>query len=67
MTISELATLMNATEADTTAFVRCLSVWTSKGYSIEHAIERHMEQMNRFANAAATEDMKTLAVEAMYS
>lgn len=67
MTIPELATLMNATEADTAAFVQCLSVWVSKGCSIEQAIDRHMAQMERFANAAATDQMKALAVEVMYS
>ncbi|OQS32117.1 hypothetical protein [Chromobacterium haemolyticum] len=53
MEIKELADMMRVSEADCAAFLNCLSVWTEKGYSLEHAIERHLQQMRRLANAAS--------------
>lgn len=52
MNLSELSTAMGATEKDTAAFVECLGVWTAKGYSVEQAIDKHMQQMRRMANEA---------------
>lgn len=52
MQIKELAELMNVSESDTRAFVDCLRVWTAKGYTLEQAIERHMQQMRRMVAQA---------------
>ena len=38
MTIAELATLMNVTEADAAGFVAAIRVWVNKGYSLDDAI-----------------------------
>ena len=47
MTIKELAKLMGVPEGDVVAFVACLQVWLSKGLTLEQAIGRHMDQMER--------------------
>ena len=52
MEIKELAALMNVSDADCSSFVNCLRVWIGKGYSLEQAIERHMQQMRNLVNAA---------------
>jgi hypothetical protein len=53
MTIKELAKLMGVTEGDVVAFVACLQVWLAKGLAkgltLEQAISRHMDQMERLA------------------
>lgn len=50
--IVELAAEMNAAPADVATFVKCLAIWTSKGYTVEQAIHRHMRQMERLVNKA---------------
>lgn len=52
MTITELATALNTTEANAREFLSCLAIWTRKGYTVEQAIEKHMSQMQRFMDAA---------------
>ena len=49
MTTKELAKLMGVTEGDVEAFVACLAVWLRKGLTLEQAITRHMDQMERLA------------------
>lgn len=65
--IESLAAEMGVSAADLTSFVNCLRIWTDKGLSIEEAIERHQQQMNRFANnaieLARSPDMRGLVVE----
>ena len=64
MTIEQLAAEMNVTEGDVRGFVACLSMWMSKGYSFEQAIERHMAQMARLANNATNPALKPLVTAA---
>lgn len=52
MTITELATLMNVTEADAAGFVAAIGVWVRKGYAIEDAIAAHMAVMTGSLNKA---------------
>lgn len=52
MNSAELAQAMGVSEKDATAFVECLRVWVAKGYSVEQAIEKHMQQMRRMVNEA---------------
>lgn len=52
MNIQELAKEMNVSESDASAFVECLKVWINKGYSLEQAIAKHMQQMQRMVNEA---------------
>jgi hypothetical protein len=66
MTIEALAKEMGATVEDTKAFVAGLSVWTRKGYSVEQAIEKHMQQMYRIANNATNPLMKDVVVEIFF-
>ncbi len=49
-TIAELAALMGVSAADCAGFVECLSVWTSKGYTLEAAIERNLAVMSGMVN-----------------
>ena len=50
--IENLAAHMGVSPKDLAGFVACLGVWTAKGYSLEQAIEKNMDQMRRFvANA----------------
>ena len=50
MTTKELAKLMGVTEGDVVAFVACLQVWLAKGLTLEQAIGRHMDQMERLVD-----------------
>lgn len=52
MTIQDLAALMGQSESDVAGFVEGVRVWTNRGYSLERAIEKHMQQMTRFVNNA---------------
>lgn len=63
MTIQELAIEMNQSEADVISFVNCLKVWTSKGYSIEESISKHMGQMERLATSCTHPALKAIAVD----
>lgn len=51
MTTQEMASEMGVSVADVESFINCLRVWTNKGYSVEMAIHKHMEQMNRMVSA----------------
>ena len=63
--IAELAAEMGVTVGDLTGFAACLSLWVAKGYTLEQAIAKHMDQMNRFANNGAEwfSLLKPMAVE----
>jgi hypothetical protein len=50
--IAELAADMNVSENDMASFVNCLKVWTDKGMTLEQAIERNMQQMQRLVMAS---------------
>lgn len=39
--IKDLAAKLNVTPAEAKSFLVCLSVWTSKGFSVSEAIEKH--------------------------
>lgn len=52
MNITDLAKLMNVTEADAAGFVAALRVWINKGYSLEDAIAAHMAVMTGSLNHA---------------
>lgn len=67
-TIKDLAAQMGVSESDVIGFVECLSVWVSKGYTFEQAIEKHMAQMMRLAeNACAiAANGQAFAVEAFF-
>lgn len=55
MNIQQLAAEMGVQESTLQSFVNCLRVWTDKGYSLEDAIKKHMDIMNRMkANSQAT-------------
>ncbi|OQS42304.1 hypothetical protein [Chromobacterium haemolyticum] len=70
MGAKELASLMGVSESDCVAFLDCLRVWTDKGYSVEQAIERHMQQMRRLVNAASDvakhPEIRTAAANAVW-
>jgi hypothetical protein len=66
MSIKELAETMGQSDKDVAAFVECLRVWISKGYTIEQAIEKHMQQMTRIASNAASMP-RAVAVQAFYA
>ena len=43
--IEQMAAEMGARVEDLTHFIACLSVWTSKGHSLEEAIRLHAQAM----------------------
>lgn len=45
MNKAELAKLMNVKESDLDAYLAGLSVWIAKGYTVEQAIEKHMQTL----------------------
>jgi hypothetical protein len=67
---AEIAAEMGVSLSDLDSFVNCLRVWTDKGLSLEEAVERHLEQMQRMANnawvLACSPDMRALAVKWFY-
>jgi len=64
-TIQTLAADMNVKPADVAAFLKCLSVWMAKGYSLEAAIDKHMAQMVRLASKSDRLP-KSLVVDAFF-
>ena len=65
MNIQELAKLMEQKESDVKSFVECLKVWTSKGLTLEQAIEKHMSQMTRLAERS-NKISKKVVIEAFF-
>jgi hypothetical protein len=64
MNIQELATIMNMPESSVRSFVRCLQVWTEKGFTIEQAIMKHQGIINRLvANPEAAVAMARAELE----
>lgn len=53
MTNTDLAKLLNVSEADASAFVNCLRVWTDKGQTVEQAITSHMATLRGMVNGVA--------------
>lgn len=49
--VEELAVLCGIRKSEMVSFINCLSVWTSKGYNLEQALAKHMEQIKRFTYA----------------
>ena len=49
--IETLALEMETSVEDLMGFLAGLNVWIAKGYDLDQAIEKHMDQMRRFANA----------------
>lgn len=45
MNKAELAKLMNVSESNLESYLAGLSVWIAKGYTVEQAIEKHMQTM----------------------
>ena len=65
MNIKKLAEIMKQTESDTQAFINCLKVWIDKGYTIDQAIIKHMEQMVRLVDNS-TKLPKSIVVDTFY-
>jgi len=49
----KMSDIMGVGESDVVSFIQCLQIWTDRGYSLDEAIGKHMEQMGRFINKAA--------------
>lgn len=61
--IEQLAADMGVKASDAQAFVNCLAVWIAKGLTLEQAIAKHMQQMERLASNATHPEMKAFVVE----
>ena len=46
----KMSDIMGVGESDVVSFIQCLQIWTDRGYSLDEAIGKHMEQMGRFIN-----------------
>lgn len=66
--IETLAAEMNVTPGDLQSWIACVGLWTSKGYSFEAAVAKHMSQMERLIDNAGdlSQALKPMAVEVMY-
>lgn len=67
--VEKLAVACGVRMSEMVSFIECLNVWTSKGYTIEQAIENHMRQMARLVNNSRqlADDLKPVAVEWFYT
>ena len=71
--VKQLAADMGVSKADCLGFLDCLAVWLAKGYTLDQAIEKHMEQMKRLVNqsmkvvklAAGDDDAKGAIYDAL--
>lgn len=61
MTTTDLAKMMNVTEADLDGFLAVLRHWMGKGLTLDQAIERNLEVMKGMANRAQTGAQSTAA------
>lgn len=52
MNLTDLAKTLGHSEADVSRFIVALSVWTSKGCTIEQAIAKNLEVLTRITNNA---------------
>lgn len=52
MNLTELSKLLGQPESDVVSFLAGVSVFVSKGLSVEEAIKKHMEVMKNLANNA---------------
>lgn len=48
--ITELAAEMGVSFADLTSFISCLSVWTSKGFSLAEAMQKNLDTLAGLAS-----------------
>lgn len=69
--ITTLAKEMNVTENDLIGFLSAIKVWMDKGYTMEDAIAKNLEQMTRLVNNSVKlsydENMKEIAISAFYN
>ena len=69
--ITTLAKEMNVTENDLIGFLSAIKLWMNKGYTMEDAIAKNMQQMTRLVNnsykLAHNENMKEIAISAFYN
>lgn len=65
--IETLANQMGVRKSDAISFVACLSVWTSKGFTPEQAIDLHMKQMMRLAENCLLLDAKQICVSTFFA
>ena len=68
--IESLVKEMNVTENDLIGFLSAIKIWMDKGYSMEEAIQKNLDQMVRLVNNSVKlskdENMRELAIGAFY-
>jgi len=66
--ITELAKLMSVSENSLIEFLKCLNVWTEKGYTVEQAIIKNEQYWNTVATGGKEfNKLKMLCADLFYN